>query len=274
MHKKISNLSIKIRNNILMMANKAGRNGAQRGGALSLVEVFATLFEGNYLNISSNNPFDKSRDRLVISKGHCVLAYYSVLYYYGFLSQNDIDGFETNGSVLHGHATRDVKRGIEFSGGSLGLGLSYAIGSAINSKISNLNYHVYSIIGDGECNEGIIWESLMTASHYKLDNLTVIVDDNKLQYDGNPKDVMNMISLKNKFESFGFFCINIDGHNIEELCKAFELNSNNKPKVIIANTIKGKGVSFMENEKDWHFSTLSDELYQNAISEQPNLLDL
>lgn len=266
---RITELARIIRNRSLKMAFDAGKNGAHLGGALSLVEVFATLYGGGIVSVDSQYPKYENRDRVIISKGHCVLSYYSVLNELGFLSDQDISSFETNGSSFHGHATREVERGIEFSGGSLGLGLSYGVGVALAGKLNKRSYQVYVIIGDGECNEGIIWEALMSAAHFKLDNLTVIIDHNKLQYDGEVKSVMNMGSLKSKLDVFGFYTQEVDGHNVCELFDAFQNRITEKPRSIIANTIKGKGVSFMENKKEWHFSVLSQEHYDIAISEQP-----
>jgi transketolase len=245
----------------------AGKNGAHLGGGLSLVEVFATLY-GGIIAVDANDPFNENHDRVVISKGHCVLSYYSVLHKFGYLSDDDIAGFETNGGILHGHATRDVKRGIEFSGGSLGLGLSYAIGVALAGKLNNRTYRVYAIVGDGECNEGIVWEALMSAAHFKLDNLTVIVDHNKLQYDGEVSTVMNMGSLKTKLDAFGFHTNEVDGHDVGQLFEAFQDKTFGKPHAIIANTVKGKGVSFMEHKKEWHHSVLSQDQFDTAMMEQ------
>ncbi len=260
-------LAAKLRKKALKMALDTGKTGSHLGGALSLVEVFATLY-GEIVSINSHNPTDENRDRIIVSKGHCVLAYYAVLNELGFLSDQDILSFETNGSALHGHATRNVSRGIEFSGGSLGMGLSYAIGVALAGKLNNRSYRTYVIIGDGECNEGIVWEALMSASHFHLDNLTVIIDHNKLQYDGNVTTIMNMGSLKTKLEAFGFYANEVDGHNVCHLYDAFQNKSSDKPNAIVANTVKGKGVSFMENKKEWHFSILTQEQYDIAMSEQ------
>ena len=265
--KKILYLAAKLRNNSLKMALNAGKNGAHLGGGLSLVEVFATLY-GAVISEENINPTNINHDRIIISKGHCVLSYYSVLNEIGLLSNEDIACFETNGSFLHGHATRDVKRGIEFSGGSLGLGLSYAIGVALAGKINKSSYKVYAIVGDGECNEGIVWEAFMSAAHFKLDNFTVIVDSNKLQYDGNVETIMNMGSLKTKLEAFGFYTDEVDGHDVNQLYEAFQHYKLNTPHAIVANTIKGKGVSFMENKKEWHHSVLTLEQYNIAMSEQ------
>jgi transketolase len=267
----IRSMAQRLRNRSLKMALDSGKNGSHLGAALSSIEIFASLY-GRVLKYDAANPFDIERDRLIISKGHCVLAYYTALVEAGFLTEHDLESFEKNGSRLHGHATRNVELGIEFSGGSLGLGLSYGVGVAIAGKSNKLSYHVYVLIGDGECNEGIVWESFMCASHYGLDNLTVIVDDNKLQYDGESKNVINMGSLRSKFEAFGFYTQEIDGHSVEAVTKALTNKIEGKPAIIIANTVKGKGVSFMENKKEWHHSRLSQEQYDLAMSEQPKII--
>jgi transketolase len=264
---EIITLAANLRNHSLKMALNAGKSGAHLGGGLSLIEVFAVLY-GSVITDEKRNPTNPNHDRVIISKGHCVLSYYSVLNKYGLISDDDISNFETNGAILHGHATRDLSRGIEFSGGSLGLGLSYAIGVALAGKLNNQSYKVYVIVGDGECNEGIVWEAFMSAAHFKLDNLIVIIDHNKLQYDGDVSTVMNMGSLKEKLDVFGFISTEVDGHNVEQLYNAFMIKSPEKPQAIIANTVKGKGVSFMENKKEWHHSVLTQEQYELAMSEQ------
>jgi transketolase len=268
---RIKALAQRMRNRSLKMALDCDRNGSHLGSALSAIEIFASLY-GHVLKYDSAKSSDPERDRLIVSKGHCVLAYYTALNEAGFLTESDLESFEKNGSRLHGHATRDINSGIEFSGGSLGMGLSYGIGVAIAGKANKHAYHVYVIIGDGECNEGIVWESCMAASHYGLDNLTVIIDDNKLQYDGESAKVMNMINLKTKFEAFGFYTHDIDGHNVEELVHALKDTKAGMPSMVIANTVKGKGVSFMENKKEWHHSRLSKEQYDIAMSEQPEII--
>ncbi len=269
--KYLINLAIKLRNNCLKIALDAGRNGAHLGGGLSLVEVFAVLY-GSVLKFDSENLFDENRDRLIVSKGHCVLPYYSVLNEFGFIADEELQKFETNGAVLHGHATRDLTYGVEFSGGSLGMGLSFAVGVALAGKLNKKDYKVYAIIGDGELNEGIVWEALMSASHFALDNLVVIVDNNKLQYDGASSAIMNMDDLRKKFEAFGAVVKEVDGHSTSELVQVFQTTVPAKPMVIIAHTVKGKGVSFMENKKEWHHSVLTQTQYEQAMSEQPQYL--
>lgn len=249
----------------LKMAFDSGKNGAHLGGGLSAIEIFATLY-GTVLNVDADNPFEENRDRLIISKGHCVLAYYTALLEKGFMTEEDLLKFEVNGEHLHGHATRDLKHGIEFSGGSLSMGMSFAVGEALACKRKGLNNKVYVIVGDGECDEGLIWESAMAAANFKLNNLVVIVDQNKLQYDGPTTEVMNQLSLCDKFKAFDFDAEEVDGHNCDALKDVF-LRQSNKPKCIIAQTVKGKGVSFMEGQREWHHGTMNEEQYKQAIDE-------
>jgi len=261
-------LSSSLRRRALEIAFHARKHGAHLGGGLSAIEIFATIY-GSILNYNSKSPLDENRDRLIVSKGHCVLAYYAALEYAGFLTKEDIESFETNGSPFHGHATRDLNHGIEFSGGSLSLGMSFSIGVAIALKKKKRNNRVYTIVGDGECDEGLVWEAAMSAANFKLDNFTLIVDANQLQYDGYTKDIMNQISLADKFRSFGFQSIEIDGHDCQEIYDALKIRATDKPVAVIAHTVKGKGVSFMENKKEWHHSSLSQEQYEQALREQP-----
>lgn len=257
--------SKELRLSALEMAHKSGKNGSHLGAGLSAIEIMATLY-GGVLKYDVANPYDENRDRLVVSKGHCVLAYYSALKSVGFLTQEDLDGFEVDGAHLHGHAFRNLGKGIEFSGGSLSMGMSFAVGQALACKKKRLPCRVFAIVGDGECDEGLIWESAMAASNYQLNNLTVIIDCNKLQYDGLTKDVMNSESLAEKFTAFGFETIEVDGHDCGTLRNALEKTSS-KPLCIVAHTTKGKGVSFMEGNREWHHHTLSDEEYAKARRE-------
>ncbi len=249
----------------LEMAYKSGKNGSHIGGGLSAIEIFVALF-GGVMKFDVNNPDDEERDRLVVSKGHCVLAYYSALNAVGFMSQEDLDGFEVDGQHLHGHAFRNIEKGIEFSGGSLSMGMSFAVGQALACKKKNLNNRIFTIVGDGECDEGLIWESAMAASNYKLNNFVVIIDCNKLQYDGLTTEVMNNSSLADKFKSFGFDAIEVDGHDVDELTKALSTQGD-KPLCVVAHTIKGKGVSFAEGQREWHHHTLSEDEYNQARKE-------
>jgi len=263
----LKEISHRMRLRILQLAYGVGKNGAHVGGGLSSVEIFSTLY-GSILKYDLKNPLDKNRDRLIVSKGHCAITLFAVLEEVGYISKEELDLFEVNGSPYYAHASRNLLQGIEFSGGSLSLGLSFAVGVALSNKIDGLNNHVYVLLGDGECDEGLVWESLMSAAHFNLTNLTVIVDSNDLQSDGVKKEIMNQLSLADKFTSFGFSTQKIDGHNIEDLYNSFNSKSLTKPNAIIAQTTKGKGVSFMENNKDWHHGVLSLSQYELAVSEQ------
>lgn len=272
MSKEKDIMAKRMRLKALEMAYKSGKNGAHLGGGLSAIEILATLYH-NILQVDSTNPFDDNRDRLIVSKGHCVLAYYTALYEKGFLRDEDLEQFEKNGYHWHGHAMRDLGHGIEFSGGSLSMGMSFAVGEALACKAKGLKNRVFVLLGDGECNEGLIWEAAMSAAHHHLDNLCVIVDRNRLQYDGVTNEVMNSDSLAEKFKAFGFEVSEVDGHDCEALAGVFsdQLSVvNGKPHCVIANTIKGKGVSFMENDKIWHHHTLNEAQYNQAIMEIQN----
>lgn len=265
----MNNLAKTIRLSALQMALNSGKNGSHLGAGLSAVEIMAALY-GGVLKYDINNKEDENRDRLVVSKGHCVLSYYSALRQAGFLTDEDIKSFETNGSHFHGHAMRNLDKGIEFSGGSLSMGMSFAVGQALACKKKGLSGRVFSIVGDGECDEGLIWEAAMSAANYGLNNFILIVDRNKLQYDGPTTEVMNQIDLGDKFRAFGFDVRVVDGHDVEALTKVLNEPSD-KPVCVIADTIKGKGVSFMEGVKTWHHSTLSQEQYEQAVKEVENV---
>ena len=252
----------------LEMAYKSGHNGSHLGGGLSAMEILATLYH-DILRIESSNPDKENRDRLIISKGHCVLAYYTALHKKGFLTDLDLDGFEQNGHHWHGHAMRNLSRGIEFSGGSLSMGMSFAVGEAIACKLKKMDARIFVLVGDGECDEGLIWESAMSAAHYQLDNLVVIIDRNKLQYDGETEHILNNASLAEKFKAFGFAVEEVDGHDCNALSIVLQ-KQKNQPYCVIANTIKGKGVSFMENDRTWHHHTLNEVQYLQAIEEVKN----
>lgn len=253
--------ALQMRKRILSLALKSGASGAHLGGSLSLVEILTVLYE--VVNISK----DEHRDRVILSKGHGALALYTVLEKKGVMTPELVDTFETNGTHLFAHASRDIEHGIEFSGGSLGLGISYAIGVALACKTKGINNHIYVIVGDGECNEGIFWEAIMTAHKFELDNMTIIVDNNGLQADGFTKEIVDLSPMDAKFAAFGLKALTIDGHNMDELFTAIETRENGKPVAIIANTVKGKGVSFMENEAAWHHGVLNQKKYDKAMEE-------
>ena len=243
------------------------------GGSLSIAEILAVLYF-NQMNIDEKNPKAKGRDRLVLSKGHTAPALYSALALRGFFDMDELSNFRNINSNLQGHPDMKNIPGVDASTGSLGQGLSIANGMALGSKQDSEGVRVYCICGDGEIQEGQIWEAAMTASHYKLDNLCLIIDNNNLQIDGKVNEVMSVYPIDEKFKSFGFETINVDGHNIQELISAFEQAKKvkGKPTAIIANTIKGKGVSFMENEASWHGKAPNEEQYKQAMKELGGVL--
>lgn len=238
------------------------------GGSLSIADILTVLYF-NVLNIDPKNSKWEDRDRFVLSKGHCSPALYSVLANRGYFDKELLKTFRNLESDLQGHPDMNKVQGVDMTTGSLGQGLSVANGMAIAGKLNNKQYRVYCLLGDGEIEEGQVWEAAMTANKYKLDNLCVIVDNNNLQIDGTIEEVMSSYPIDEKFKSFGFQIINIDGHNIQEIIDAFDVAKNvkGKPTCIIAKTIKGKGVSFMENKAEWHGKAPTEEQYNLAIEE-------
>ena len=238
------------------------------GGSLSITDILTVLYFKE-MNIDPKNPNWEDRDRFVLSKGHCSPALYATLANRGFFNIEELKTFRNINSNLQGHPDRKHIPGVDMTTGSLGQGLSAANGMAIAAKLDNKSYRVYCILGDGEIEEGQVWEAAMTANKYHLDNLCVIVDNNSLQIDGKVEEVMSPYPIDEKFRSFGFEVIKIDGHNIEEIIKAFEVAKNikGKPTCIIASTIKGKGISFMENQVSWHGKAPNEEQYRQAMQE-------
>ena len=260
----IRNFAKNIRISILNMSLNAGANSSHFGGALSIVEILATLFS-SVMNIDGKKLI---KDRFILSKGHACLAYYATLSEIGLIKKKDLLTFEKNNTKLLGHPVKNDKIGIDFSTGSLGMGFSSAIGVALAIKKKKKPYNVYVVLGDGECNEGSVWEGALSAPNLELNNLNVIVDNNGFQQTGSNKDIMNLLDLKKKWESFGWHVEEVDGHNIDALNKIFSnIKKINKPKVIIAKTIKGKGFSFSENNNEWHHKVLSKSMYDQAIKE-------
>lgn len=243
-------------------------NSGHPGGSLSCADILAVLYF-NQMNIDSENPNAKGRDRFVLSKGHCAPALYATLARKGYFDKELLKGFRKVESNLQGHPDMKKVPGVDMSTGSLGQGLSAAVGMAIGSKMEHEGYRVYCLLGDGELEEGQVWEAAMSASKNKLDNLCAIVDYNTLQIDGNVEEVAGLIDIKEKFESFGFNVIEVNGHDIEALIHAFNSAKHQKdmPSVIIARTIKGKGVSFMEGKAEWHGKAPNQEQYEEAINE-------
>ena len=253
----------KIRQRILELSYNSGKNGSHLGGSLSSVEIIESLYDSKY----HFTPSTEVRDRFILSKGHAALALYCVLESIGILTKEEAETFEQNGTSLFAHAKKNIAKGIDFSGGSLSLGASYAVGVALACKSKQQNNRIFVLLGDGESDEGLVWEAVMSAVNYKLDNLTFIVDCNGLQSDGYTKDVMDHSPLEEKFRGFGCKVISVNGHNVEELQKAYQQRGENTPLVIVAHTVKGKGVSFMENLQQWHHGTLSQSQYEQALEE-------
>ena len=255
-----------VRKEIIEQVYKA--QSGHPGGSLSIADILTVLYF-NELNIDPKNPKWDNRDRVVLSKGHCSPALYSCLANRGFFEIKELEEFRSIEGKLQGHPDMNKVVGVDMTTGSLGQGLSAANGMAIAAKLDKKNYRVYCILGDGEIEEGQIWEAAMASSKYKLDNLCVVIDNNNLQIDGTIGEVMNSYPIDEKFKSFGFQVINIDGHNIEEIIKSFEVAKNikDRPTCIIAKTIKGKGISFMENEVQWHGKAPNEEQYKQAIKE-------
>ena len=263
---ELKTMAKKIRRGIIEEVYKA--QSGHPGGSLSVADILTVLYFDE-LNVDEKNPKWEDRDRLVLSKGHCSPALYSCLANRGFFDVEKLTTFRNIESKLQGHPDMTKVPGVDMTTGSLGQGLSAANGMAIAGKMDNKNYRVYCILGDGEIEEGQIWEAAMASSKYKLDNLCVIVDNNNLQIDGTIDKVMSPYPIDEKFKSFGFQIINIDGNDIEEIKKAFEVAKNvkEKPVCIIAKTTKGKGVSFMENKAEWHGKAPNEEQYKQAMKE-------
>lgn len=253
-----------LRKNILTMIHEA--NSGHPGGSLSAVEIVTYLY---YREMNISDPKDEGRDRFVLSKGHAAPVLYSVLMEKGFISKDMIGSLRQVNSKLQGHPDMKKVPGVEASTGSLGQGLSIANGMALGFKLDGRNNRVFALLGDGEIQEGMIWEAAMLASHYHLDNLTAVLDHNGLQIDGNNSDVMGIEPIDKKFEAFGWHVMKADGHDFESLEKAFEERKSvkGKPAIIIAETTKGKGCSFMEGKSSWHGKAPNAEEFCTAMDE-------
>ncbi len=237
------------------------------GGSLGIAEILAYLYFEE-MNIDPKNPKMEDRDKFVLSKGHTCPALYAALALRGYFPPEDLVTFRHTGSYLQGHPDMKHIPGIDMSSGSLGQGISTACGMALSAKLSEKSYRVYTILGDGESEEGQVWEAAMFASHYGLNNLCAFIDFNGLQIDGDVTKVMNPTPLDDKFRAFGWNVMVIDGHNFDEIAAAVEASKkSDKPFAIIAKTIKGKGVSYMENSAEWHGSAPNKEQYEQAMAE-------
>ena len=265
-NKQLAKIAKNIRKDIIEMIYHA--KSGHPGGSLSIADILTVLYFDE-MNVDANNIKMENRDRLVLSKGHAAPALYSTLMEKEMLDKGLITTLRKFGSPLQGHPDLKKIPAIEMSTGSLGQGLSAANGMALSSKIFGPDFRVYAILGDGELQEGQVWEASMAASHYKLDNLVAIIDSNGLQIDGNVEDVMNLISIKDKFNAFGWHVIEINGHDFDEIKNALKeaRTIKGKPTAIVAHTIKGKGVSFMEGNYGWHGKAPNSEEYEIAMKE-------
>lgn len=266
LYDELKTKAIKIRRNIVNMIYLA--SSGHPGGALSLTDILTVLYFTE-MRIDPINPKDENRDRFVLSKGHASAALYATLAERGFIKNEDLLGFRNIDSMLQGHPDMNKISGVDMTTGSLGQGLSAANGMALAGKLDKKDYRVYCALGDGEIQEGQVWEAAMTASHYKLDNLCVIVDNNNLQIDGTVDKVMSPYPIVDKFKSFGFNVIEIDGHDFKQIIAAFEeaKKVKEKPTAIVAKTIKGKGVSYMENQASWHGKAPNEQELTQAMQD-------
>ena len=255
-----------IRKDIVDMTYATGNIGAHLGGSLSMPEMLAALYVG-CLRYDKNDGQWEERDRVILSKGHAALALYPAMVQAGILNRERLGDFKKNGSQLSGHPSLNGLPGIEFASGSLGQGLSLGVGVCLALKRKqNDASRVFVFLGDGECDEGSVWEAAASASHFQLNNLVAIIDANKIQYDGDTNEILSMSPMAEKWNSFGWNVIELDVHNIEALIDAYNTKCES-PLVIIANTVKGKGISFMENNWRFHNSRLSKNQYEQAMSE-------
>lgn len=263
---RLEKMAQSMRLKALDMALMSQKKGAHLGPAFSCMEILAVLY-GEVMNLSPENSENINRDRMIASKAHCVLGHYTALREIGLITDEELDTFQQNGTLFGGHPQKDLKHGLEYTGGSLGMALSVGIGMALDAKRNQRENQIYILLGDGECEEGSNWEAFLSAIHFKLDNLTIIIDNNRLQYDGSPDEIMSLGNLEEKLQAFGFCVDCVDGHDVAALLKAFSNKVSGVPHVIIANTTKGKGVSFMENAREWHHNVLTQTQYEKAIEE-------
>ena len=264
--KKLKNIAKDMRLNILNMIYKA--KAPHIGSSFSIVEILVALYF-KYLRVSSDDSQNKNRDRFILSKGHGCPALYAVLFRKGFLRKEDIEGFAKNGGTLEEHPTRDVAKGIEVSTGSLGHGLSLGAGMAKAAKYDNSSYRIFVLLSDGETESGFVWEAALFSGHQHLDNLIAIIDYNKIQALGRVKEVLDLEPYCDKWRSFGWEVKEVDGHDFSQLFSTFDSLpfKDGKPSVVIAHTIKGKGVSFMENQLLWHYRCPDENEYLKALKE-------
>lgn len=263
---QLAEIAKTIRVDIINMLAASGHG--HPGGSLSCADILTVLYF-SIMNIRPEQPDWNERDRFILSKGHAAPALYGTLMERGFLSKKQITTLHQYGSILQGHPDMNKAAGVDMSTGSLGQGLSVGNGMALSAKLKNKKYRVYVLLGDGEIQEGQVWEAAMTSAHYHLDNVTAVLDNNGLQIDGTNDDIMKVESIEDKFQAFGWMVIRVDGHNLFELNRAFlrAQQIKGKPTIIIAKTVKGKGVSFMENKLEWHGKAPTAEQAEQALIE-------
>lgn len=255
----------RMRRSIVDMALQAGAHSSHLGGGLSIVDITATLY-GGVMRFEPDQPEWPARDRFILSKGHGVLGYYTALAEMGLLGSDELATFEKADTELCGHPLMNRDKGIEFSNGSLGMGLSLGIGVALAARRLARDYRTFVLMGDGECNEGSVWEAAMAAAHYGLDSLVAIVDRNGLQQTGGGSDIMDLGDIAEKWRSFGWQTLDVDGHDVAALYEALSArNDSGRPLALIAHTVKGKGIEFCENDNDWHHKVLSRANYDKAV---------
>ena len=253
---------------LLLLEGIFNAKAGHPGGSLSIAELMAYLYNVE-MKVDASNPKWEDRDRFVLSKGHAAPALYATLALKGFFPTEDMKTLRKADSYLQGHPSMKCVPGVDMSTGSLGQGISAAVGMALAAKLDNKDFRVYTILGDGEIEEGQVWEAAMFANAKKLDNLVVVVDNNNLQIDGTIEEVNSPYPIPEKFTAFGFNTIEIDGNNLDEIESAFEAAKacKGKPTAIVAKTVKGKGVSYMENQVNWHGAAPNEELYNQAVAE-------
>lgn len=263
---QLQSMAKTMRQKILDISHTCNQS-AHLGGGLSMVDIMAVLY-GRVLRFDRSNPRWDGRDRFILSKGHGVLGYFSALRVSGVINEEIYQTFQRNESDLIAHPVMNLDLGIESSNGSLGQGLSMGVGIALAAKKRCQDHQVYVYMGDGECNEGSVWEAVMSAAQLRLDNLTAVVDYNKLQSDGDARQIMDLADLAAKFRSFGWDVHEIDGHDIPQIVHAFDSpRVVGLPRMLVAHTVKGKGISFMENNNEWHHNRLTKANHDLALAE-------
>jgi len=264
---EIEQMAFRMRRRILDMSVRC-EGPTHLGGGLSIVDIMATLY-GGLMNFDADNPHWNERDRFILSKGHGVLGFYTALVEARVISEEVFQQFKKDDSPLISHPVMNLDLGIESSNGSLGHGLSLAVGMGIAARKKYANHRIYVLLGDGECNEGSVWEAAMCAAQYKLGNIVAIVDNNGFQSDGSTEDIISSLTLAAKWRSFGWNVCEVNGHDVKDLVIALQTHLvSDQPNCLIAKTIKGKGIEFMENNNEWHHNRLTKAMFDRAVAEQ------